>query len=629
MPATLGICPACHAALPPESAVIVPLRSFCPNCGHHIDHQTTTSGEWDTAPATPGPRPAPADDPLIGRVLRQYRVLRRLGGGGMGVVYLAEDERLDRRVALKVMKPDLAADAEARSRFLREARAAAAVQHEHIVTIHEANEADGLAYLVMPYLEGESLEDRLRREAALPLPEVRRIGREVAEGLAAAHARGLVHRDVKPANIWLEHPAEPGAPARVRLLDFGLARPMGLSELSQPGALLGTPSYMSPEQARGADVDARSDLFSLGTLLYRMATGRLPFDGTNMMAVLHAIQHDEPSPPRTLRPDLPEALERLTVRLLAKDRDARPASARAVAQELVALAGSAPGRTDPYATVLHDTEAATASPAARPARRGIPPLAWIGAGVLALALLVVVAHALRPGPVAEVRAVPPPAPPPPARDTTPPALPPLRGYVDATVLRKTPAGTQKLALRDPGALPLRAGADFVQIEAALNRPAHLYLAWVDTEGNVDLVYPWDEEKKRRPPEEKPVEHLFWPTPTDGGFLPAGPAGTSTLLLLARETRLPDGADVAKLFGKLPPQKSLATQEAAWFENGAVVRAEGKFAPINFPPDRAGPTAQKTASFDDPVMQVQGLWQTALRQHFAYSRGVCFSTEPAR
>jgi WD40 repeat protein len=264
----------------------------------------------------------------------------------MGVVYQAQDTLLERPVALKVLLPTLAASASARQRFLREARAAAAIEHDHIVPIFQVGEDRGVAYLAMPLLQGESLDDRLRRPPALPVPEVLRIGREIAEGLAAAHERGLIHRDVKPANVWLE-----GKRGRVKILDFGLARPRGeSSQITQQGTIVGTPAYMAPEQGRGEAVDYRCDLFSLGCVLYKMCTGEIPFRGTDLVSTLVAVAMDEPAPPHELNPQVPPALSALVMRLLAKDPANRPASAPAVADELLSIAGTpaAPaGKTEP------------------------------------------------------------------------------------------------------------------------------------------------------------------------------------------------------------------------------------------------------------------------------------------
>jgi hypothetical protein len=269
--------------------------------------------------------------------LGPYRVLKVLGGGGMGVVFQAQDPRLQRFVALKVMKPTLAASDAARERFLREARAAAAIEHQNIVTIYQVDEDRGVAYLAMQLLNGETLEDRLQRQKTLPIQDVLRVGREVAEGLAAAHARGLMHRDIKPANIWLE--SESG---RVKILDFGLARACGEVHVTQQGAIVGTPAYMAPEQVEGRSCDQRCDLFSLGCVLYRACTGVPPFHGEDVIATLMAVATHVPRPPHELRPEVPETLSALVMRLLAKDPAQRPPTARAVVEGLQAIEAARP-----------------------------------------------------------------------------------------------------------------------------------------------------------------------------------------------------------------------------------------------------------------------------------------------
>jgi Leucine-rich repeat (LRR) protein len=262
--------------------------------------------------------------------LSGYAIQRVLGRGGMGVVYLAEDTNLGRPVAIKVIRPDLAARTEAVPRFLREARATAAIKSDHIVTVHQAGQQGGVPYQVMEYLQGLSLEEWLRRGKQLTTAQLLRLGRELAQGLAAAHAAGLVHRDIKPANVWLEAPT-----GRVKVLDFGLARLNdGKGTLTNPGTLVGTPAYMAPEQARALPVDARTDLFSLGVVLYRLSTGRLPFPGDDALAILSALALDSPPPPRELNPDVPAALSDLILRLLAKSPADRPATAQEVVAAL-------------------------------------------------------------------------------------------------------------------------------------------------------------------------------------------------------------------------------------------------------------------------------------------------------
>ncbi|HTU92477.1 MAG TPA: protein kinase, partial [Gemmataceae bacterium] len=284
--------------------------------------------------------PSQAADEL-GR-LGPYRVLKVLGAGGMGVVFRAEDPSLQRMVALKAMLPGLAENDGLRQRFLREARLAASLKHDHVVTIHQVGEDRGAPFLAMEFLEGESLEDRLKREGKLPLAEVLRIGREIADGLQAAHERSLIHRDIKPGNIWLEKlPGERGVSTsryRVKILDFGLARSSSDDiHLTQSGAIVGTPAYMSPEQARGEKVDSRCDLYSLGCVLYRLCTGELPFKGDSAMSMLLALAIEQPKSPREVNPDVPPPLADLILRLLAKDPAQRPASAAIVAEDLQAL----------------------------------------------------------------------------------------------------------------------------------------------------------------------------------------------------------------------------------------------------------------------------------------------------
>jgi serine/threonine-protein kinase len=266
---------------------------------------------------------APCENPAALGKLGQYEILEVVGRGGMGIVLKGYDRELNRYVAVKALAPHLAASAAARSRFAREARAAAAVVHPHVVAIHAVSGAGRLPHLVMPLIAGESLQQRLDRCGPLELKEVLRIGMQAAQGLAAAHAQGLVHRDVKPANILLES-AEVD---RVMLTDFGLARAADDASLTRSGIIPGTPQYMSPEQARGEAADPRSDLFSLGSVLYAMCAGRPPFRAETPLAVLRRISDDAPRPIREINPDVPLWLTRIIERLHAKRREDRFPSA--------------------------------------------------------------------------------------------------------------------------------------------------------------------------------------------------------------------------------------------------------------------------------------------------------------
>jgi tRNA A-37 threonylcarbamoyl transferase component Bud32/predicted hydrocarbon binding protein len=264
------------------------------------------------------------------------RVLSSIGRGAMGEVYLAEDRRLGRRVAIKVMHPSRASDGTSRQRFIRESRATAAVEHAHVVAIHQVGEHEGLPYIVMQYLQGDTLASYRRRMGRVPLLETLRIGREIAEGLAAAHDHALIHRDIKPDNVFLEGPKR-----QVKIIDFGLARGVGddamSSHVTHDGAVVGTPAYMAPERIGDGVVDARSDIFGLGVILYELLADRLPFEGMSMMAMLAAIGRGCPTDLGSVAADVPAEVSSLVMRLIAHDPADRPASAEAVADELAAL----------------------------------------------------------------------------------------------------------------------------------------------------------------------------------------------------------------------------------------------------------------------------------------------------
>ena len=245
----------------------------------------------------------PCDDSDFIGCLGPYHVSELISRGGMGIVLRAHDSKLSRVVAIKVLAPELGINSTARQRFLREAQAAAAVSHDHVVTIHAVAESDGMPYLVMEYVSGESLQEKIDREGMLEVKEILRIGMQTASGLAAAHAQGLVHRDIKPANILLENGIQ-----RVKITDFGLARAVDDVRITRSGVVAGTPQFMSPEQARGETVDYRSDLFSLGGVLYAMCTGRPPFRAETTVAMIHRVCEDKPRPIQQINPNIPDRL---------------------------------------------------------------------------------------------------------------------------------------------------------------------------------------------------------------------------------------------------------------------------------------------------------------------------------
>ncbi len=340
----------------------------------------------------------------VGARLGPYEILSSLGAGGMGEVYRARDTRLQRDVAIKVLPERVAKDPEALTRFEREARTVSQLSHPHIGAVYDVGRDGETEYLVMELLEGEMLSERLLR-GPLPLEDVLRFGRQIAQALDAAHRRGVAHRDLKPGNIMLTK-------SGVKLLDFGLARALApssdtlthaataASNLTQDGFILGTVGYMSPEQAEGREIDARSDIFALGAVLYEMVTGRRAFEGSSRAATLSAVLTSQPPPIRSVRPEMPAAIEPLVSLCLAKDRDRRWQSAHDVDLQLEAIA----------ATASHPELPAASAP--RTTTRWLP---WIAAGLLAALAAAALLWKGRSAPAPPARTVQFPLPPPAGR----------------------------------------------------------------------------------------------------------------------------------------------------------------------------------------------------------------------
>ncbi len=250
---------------------------------------------------------------MIGKTVSHYRILEKLGEGGMGVVYKARDIKLDRLVALKFLPPQISADEDEKKRFIHEAKAASALDHPNICSVYEINETpEGQLFISMGYYEGKTLSEKIR-DGPLPLDEAFEIARQIAEGMKKAHGKGIVHRDLKPANVML---TDDGT---VKIVDFGLAKLRGMSRLTKTGTTMGTVAYMSPEQTMGKEVDQRTDIWSLGVILYEMLAGKAPFRGDYEQAVTYAIINEEPEPLSKSRPDIQSGLENIVSHALAKN----------------------------------------------------------------------------------------------------------------------------------------------------------------------------------------------------------------------------------------------------------------------------------------------------------------------
>lgn len=349
---------------------------------------------------TPAPAPAPAASspaayPFLNPPrgpnelgwLGEYRVLGVLGQGGMSIVFDAEEPLLSRKLALKVLRPQIAADSVMRERFLREAKALASLPAAHVVHVYSVGEDKGVPYLAMERLQGESLAARLKRDKYLPVVDALRIAREAAEGLAVLHQRDLVHRDIKPDNLWLENGTD-GRFKSVKLIDFGIARMVtGDSGLTRPGQVIGTPVYMAPEQAAGQPVDGRTDLYSLGCVLYRMVTGYTPFDNAapaETMALLEAVIKGDAPKVSQVAPNLSTGVAELIQQLMSRQPEKRPPSAEQVAHRLRQLEHEE--RTSTGKTVL--IQAAAAGSRRRTARRAGPLGLILGGLAIVAALLV-------------------------------------------------------------------------------------------------------------------------------------------------------------------------------------------------------------------------------------------------
>ena len=459
----------------------------------------------------------------------------------------------------------------------------------------------------MPLLKGESLAARLKRNGKLPGAEIARIGRDVAAGLAAAHATGVVHRDIKPANVWLD--ADTG---RARVLDFGLACfGSGAEAQTNDWVLEGTPGYMAPEQIGGRPATPRSDLFSLGATLYECATGEKAFGGSSLTAVLKAVGEHHPAPLSTLNPEVPEPVSALVQRLLIKNPTGRPADAREVVAAL---------RRPPVAegSAGWDTVTRVDLGRAPELRTRRWPLVVGGAAVVALAAAVwFVSRSSHPV-VAET-----PGPDP--TETKPVPRPPLtfRGKVDVKIWRElAPGAPQLLRLNEAGALPLKRLDEF-RIEGEIDPPAYLYLVWVDPNHDVTPVYPWDptagakqtDPWTTRPAQEEPVGKLNLPSGERSYRAPKARPGVATMVLLARPSPLdiPD-SQVRTWFESLPdlPLPPGGEGGVVWFDD---------YAPSTDPLRRR---TFEAVGGNDPFVRWQVQLQKTIGHAFSYQTSVSFA-----
>jgi serine/threonine protein kinase len=463
--------------------------------------------------------------PTVLQRLGDYELLEELGRGGMGVVYKARHVHLNKLVALKVLLPRWSADPDVARRFQREVAAIGRVEHANLVRATDAREVDGALLLVMELLEGEDLHQRTRREGPWPMAAACAAVRQAALGLQHAHDQGLVHRDLKPSNLFL---TKGGA---VKVLDLGLARLRedgGVGEhLTAPGAFMGTPDFVAPEQiADSRHADARADLYSLGCVLYYLLAGRAPFDDDRHTTIRSKLEAHRSEPPPTLRDlgrEVPPAVAAILDKLLAKRPEDRYATAGEVAAALAPFAAEQsastapetappPPRTPP-STSIQTTKPTVPSPShPNRWRWGLLPGLLAAAGVLVAWWL---SH------------------------RGPPAGPPLEGFIDVEVERDPTKEMPWKRFGELRALPLRVGDKLRIVIENVNRPAYLYVIWVDTEGKVFPFYPWVDENWGWPEVETPVRGNI-KLPLNGKTYQnePGSAGMETILLLARDTPLP-------------------------------------------------------------------------------------------
>jgi serine/threonine protein kinase len=522
-----------------------------------------------------------------GRLLGDYKVLEKIGQGGMGVVYKARQVSLNRIVALKMIDTRVPLSAASRIRFQTEARAVAQLDHPNIVHVYQSGEHNGQQYFAMEFVPGGSLAEA-RKARPWSSREAAALVAHLAEAVEYAHRQGIVHRDLKPSNILV---TPDGAP---KITDFGLAKQLQ-ADVASPtlsGDLLGTPAYMAREQAEGrlAAIGPSTDIFGLGAILYELLTDQPPFQGTTLEEVLAQARQGRVQPPRQLKPRVSRSLQRICLKALAADPEDRYATAAALGEDLRRHL------RPPRRLLL-----LTGTLAGLLLAGGVTWLAISGFGHSPPLSLV-------PGRPNELD----------RSALTPVARPPLSG--ELAVRLWTPEGRDKRGIRvdEPGALPARNG-EWVRLEAELNQPAYVYLLWLDGQGVVTPLYPWNDVKivnslNTPPPQRPPQERVHSPPiGSNKGWPLDEHSGLETVLLLARRTALPAEVKLAQVIGKVAPARLRHPAEVAirGFDLGQPVDS------INEGANRG--IQRESQEIDDPLLQLMG----RLQQHFEMIRAVRF------
>jgi len=516
---------------------------------------------YPTGDFDPNSKPVEVDivPPTVGETFAGFKLLGVLGEGGFGTVFRAEDKELRRKVALKVLHARALARPGAQESFLAEARALAAVQHDNVVPVFQVGREHGQPFLAMPLLGGETLASRLEREGALPTDEVRRIGREISAGLAAIHAKGLVHRDLKPGNIWLE-----AGSGRVKVLDLGLAH----DPLATGDSIAGTPPYMSPEQAEGKELDFRSDLFSLGTVLYECASGRRPFSGDSISETLRSVREVTPPSATRANPGVPGEVSSLIERLHRKDPIERPSSANQV--ETLLRNYEAP--VQPY----------TALPVPR-SRRGL--FVALAVSVVIVPLLSYLAwSASRPKQPIDSGPTPPPV-----------VIDPLRVLAlevkhFAMLNDKDVAPRGTMGKESFGAT---LGDEF-EVRARLSRPAFAYMIVFRPDGKDEVLYPQDAAEVPA----KTDSPVYPSKKREDRYVMEEGSGLWLIAMVVSDESLPSYRDWRAAHQGNPWEPAKGKADLVWYDDGQLLDTLGK----GREPNR-GERASKSSNEKAPIVNV--------------------------